>query len=117
MKVFIEVQTREDEEEEEEVVEESEDEINVDDLEPDKNDNQIVFDFLMQFVITSESAFMDRIDLLLMLRACPYIHANNLDMIKKFKFWTLQAAIIAAQNEDKVVAFDFYDRKNAERTS
>jgi len=59
---------------------------------------------------------MDRIDLILMLKACPHIHLNNLEMIKKFKFRTLQSAIIAAQNEDKVVAFDFYDRKNADRT-
>jgi len=59
---------------------------------------------------------MDRIDLILMLKACPKILPSNLEMIKKFKFRTLQAAIIAAQNEDKVTAFEFYDKKNAERT-
>jgi hypothetical protein len=37
-------------------------------------------------------------------------------MIKKFKFYLLQAAIIASQNESQVTAFEFYDKKNAERT-
>lgn len=93
-----------------------EDEAINEDLAPDKTDNIIVTDFLDQFVISSESAFMDRIDLILMLKACPKILPSNLEMIKKFKFRTLQAAIIAAQNEDKVTAFEFYDKKNAERT-
>lgn len=51
-----------------------------------------------------------------MLKACPKVHTNNLEMIKKFKFYLLQAAIIASQNESQVTAFEFYDKKNAERT-
>lgn len=59
---------------------------------------------------------MDRIDLILMLKACPVIIAANLEAVKKFRFQTLQSAIIAAQNEDKVIAFEFYDKKNSDRT-
>jgi hypothetical protein len=57
-----------------------------DDLSPDRNDFTIVNDFLEEFVIGSESAFMDRIDLILMLKACPVIIAANLEAVKKFRF-------------------------------
>jgi hypothetical protein len=45
------------------------------------------------------------------------IYSENIDKVKLFWFSRLQEAIIAYQNEDQVIAFGFFDNKNADRTS
>lgn len=85
-------------------------------MNPDEIEDSIVENFLSHFLIGSESTFLDNIDITLMLRAMPTpIVDYNLYQMKMFNFSILQSAIIAFQNEDKVSAFEFYDRLNRER--
>ena len=74
--------------------------------------------FLAEFLIGSESTFLDNIDILLMLRALPTPIVNyNMEQNKMFNFNILQSAIIAFLNQNIVNSFEFYDIKNRDRVS
>jgi hypothetical protein len=64
----------------------------------DVNDEEdgYCLEFLEKFLIGSESAFLDRIDIILMMRALPIpIMAKNRAKISMFMFNILQASLIA----------------------
>ena len=81
----------------------------------DKSD-RLVGEFLSKFLIASESNLLDKIDIILLLKAVPIkITLDNISQIKKFKFSILQDAFIAYMNADPVDAFEYYDGKNGNR--
>jgi hypothetical protein len=88
------------------------------DLMLDVEDEQDAFcaAFLEKFLIGSESAFLDNIDIILMLRALPIpIMRKNRDKVRMFNFNILQGALIAYSTAEKVQAFEFYDKLNRSR--
>ena len=81
-------------------------------------EDDLVTEFLNKFLIASESAFNDKIDITLLLKAIPLpIIMKKLDQVKKFNFLDLQAAFIAHSNEDRVDAFEHYDKLNKQRVN
>lgn len=84
----------------------------------DVNDEEdgYCLEFLKKFLIASESAFLDRIDIILMMRALPIsIMAKNRAKISMFMFNVLQASLIAFSTTGSVQAFEFYDKLNKQR--
>ena len=75
-------------------------------MKTDNEENEIANEFLAMFQIASESAFNDEIDIRLLLKAVPSrIIDKKLQQVKKFDFFTLQAAFLFHQNSEDVKAF------------
>lgn len=73
-------------------------------------------EFCKQFLIISESAFLDQVDLILMLRALPTkIMKKNSSKVQMFMFNILQASLIAFSTTEAVQAFEYYDKLNKKR--
>jgi len=65
-------------------------------LDLDQEEDGYCKEFLEKFLIGSESAFLDRIDIILMMRALPIpIMAKNRAKVSMFMFNILQASLIA----------------------
>ena len=87
-----------------------------DQVQEDGGADDFVEQVLEQFLINSESPFLDDINIILMLRALPSkIVDYNLDQMTKFNFAIVQNSLIAYQNKDQVTAFDYFDEKNKSR--
>mmetsp|Transcript_13250 Transcript_13250/g.20722 ORF Transcript_13250/g.20722 Transcript_13250/m.20722 type:complete len:81 (+) Transcript_13250:4090-4332(+) len=74
---------------------------------PEDEDEEIE-KLLKNFLIGSESSFLDTIDIVLMMKALPnkIVH-YNLNQMQLFNFSILQNSLIAFQNADQVNAFEY----------
>lgn len=73
---------------------------------------------LEKFLIQSNSAFLDTIDSVLMMKAIPkQIGAEYLYQQKLFDFSVFQNSLIAFSNAEIIDAFQYYDNKNQQRVT
>merc|ERR1712176_987650 len=87
-------------------------------MKTDNEENEIASEFLEKFQIASESAFNDKIDIRLLLKAVPSrIIDKKLQQVKKFNFLDLQSAFLFHQNSEDVQAFGYYDTLNKQRVN
>jgi hypothetical protein len=81
-----------------------------------KEEVLIVEQFLDKFVISTENAMRDQIDLRLMIEALPNkVMDYSFESIELFNFMIFQDALDAFQHLDIVKAFEFFDEKNKHR--
>lgn len=68
---------------------------------------------LEKFLVQSNSAFLDTIDTVLMMKAIPNLIAKEyLNQQKLYDFSVFQNSLIAFSNAEIIDAFQYYDNKN-----
>lgn len=80
------------------------------------NEIRIVDNFLSRFLLSSETAKKNMINLKLAMKALPKrINEVNVDRLELMNFSLIQMSIIGFQNDDKDELMNYYDRRNQRR--
>eukprot|EP00347_Sterkiella_histriomuscorum_P019687 403340671 len=85
-------------------------------INPNQAELKCINQFFNNFVIVSESALTEHIDIVMFLRALPdRITLENIHKVNMFNFKIFQESLFAYQNLDLVNPFEYFDEKNRER--
>jgi len=92
------------------------DDIDMSDFEIPQEDRQVLDYYLKKFLVFKNDTVVPSIDITLMIKALPN-RTNEYSVLlnEMFNFRVFQESLIAFQNQEMVLAFEYFDLKNSER--
>jgi hypothetical protein len=92
------------------------DDVDMSDFEIKDTDKQLMEKYLMRFTINKDNSINQDIDISLMIKALPNRSNEYLCQLNEmFCFQIFQESLVAFQNQEMVLAFEYFDQKNSQR--
>lgn len=105
-----------DDAEKESIVTENLDDVDMSDFEIPEEHREILDSYLKKFLLFKNDTVVPSIDITLMIKALPNrTNEYNVALNEMFNFRVFQESLIAFQNQEMVLAFEYFDLKNSER--